>query len=94
MYDSNKIENIFNEQFITNIQTINDEFKKQQQISNPIEIPNSNNSINIEPTTQQEIISLITNFKSKTSLDNNLINMKILKLSTDYKSLPLTHIVN
>ena len=50
---------------ITNIQTINDEFNKQKQISNPIEIPNSNNSIYIEPTTQQEIISLITNLDQK-----------------------------
>ena len=50
MYDSNKIANICNDQFITNIQTINDEFKNQQQITYQIEIPNSNNSIYIETT--------------------------------------------
>ena len=47
-----KIVNIFNGQYISNFQTINDEFNKQNQITNPIEISYSNNSIYIEPTTQ------------------------------------------
>ena len=92
-FDSSKIANIFNEQFINNAQIINDQFKNQN-IINPVEIPNINNSIFIEPTNKQEITSIIKNSKLKTSLDINLINMKIVKISIDYISSPLTHIFN
>ena len=52
------------------------------------------NSIYLHPTTTHEINSIIQNNKSKTSLDTDYLNMKLLKISKDYIDFPLSHISN
>ena len=51
-------------------------------------------SIYLHPTLTHEIHSIIQNNKSKTSLDTDYLNMKLLKISKDYIDFPLSHIFN
>ena len=51
-------------------------------------------SIYLHPTSTHEINAITQNNKSKTSLDTDYINMKLLKISKDYIDIPLSHICN
>ena len=52
------------------------------------------NVIYLHPTLTHEIHFIIQNNKSKTSLDTDYLNMKLLTISKDYIDFPLSHICN
>ena len=89
-----QIANTFNSYFINTSQSINNQFTSPINNINPINITPISKSIYLHPTSTHEINSIIQNNKSKTSLDTDYLNMKLLKISKDYIDLPLSHIFN
>ena len=86
--------NAFNSYFINTSQSINTQFTSPINNINPINITPISKSIYLHPTSTHEINYIIQNNKSKTSLDTDYLNMKLLKISKDYIYLPLSHIFN
>ena len=89
-----QIANAFNSYFINTSQSINNQFTSPINNINPINITPISKSIYLQPTSTHEINSIIQNNKSKTSLDTDYLNIKLLKISKDYIDLPLNHILN
>ena len=89
-----QIANAFNSYFINTSQSINNQFTSPINNINPINITPISKSIYLYPTSTHEIDSIIQNNKSKTSLDTDYLNMKLLKISKDYIDFPLSHIFN
>lgn len=57
-------------------------------------IKSNTNSLYQYPTNEYEITTIINNSKPKSSLDSLNLNMKIIKVPTQYVTQSLTHIFN
>lgn len=99
----------YNNTLITDTKEISDKFNKffvniGWDISNNVSAtdinysqylnPPNQHSIFLDPIDDHNIMEIVNNIKTKTSLDNNNISTKLLKCSIGQVAKPLSHIIN
>ena len=92
--DPKDIANIFNNFYVSIGPSLADSLPCVNSAMNTLPAVNLMNSFYLAPTTEEEILKIISILKPKTSTGNDEISSKLIKQSSKIISKPLCHIIN